>query len=234
MIAHRRVFRVMRMRLWENLITSESLVKLTYALCRGWNALTLQTRGAARRRERARAAFAGRDIAGQVNGQRLPPVAALPYGRYTMDYNGCEVIAAHNALLALGLPSTLGDAAAYFERHGLFLGGYFGTHVLAIPDFFRDRGCGTEALFASRAAEFDAAFAGAAAAVFAFWNDPRRLRAGVHTVALLHGEPGGVEVCNLGGRDRQSVRFASLRELTEKTGALPILLVALRKTENKT
>ena len=233
MIGHRRAFRVMRMRLWENLITSEFLVKLTYALCRGWNALTLQTRGAKRRRARARAAFDACGITGRVNGQRLPPVAALPYGRYTMDYNGCEVIAAHNALLELGLPSALGGAAAYFERHGLFLGGFFGTHVLAIPHFFRDRGCEAEALFAARTAEFDAAFAGADAAVIAFWNDARRLRSGLHTVALLHGPRGGVEVCNLGGRDRQSVRFASLRELREKTGALPILLVALRKTDNK-
>lgn len=207
----------------QKIVTSPGPLKLSFRLSEGLNLLT---RGAtARRRERNRAAVEAYTGSEPVNGQRLAPVAALPYGRCTMDYNGCEVLAAYNALLTLGRPAPLAEVSSWFERRGLFLGGLWGTHVLAIPEFFSARGFETEVLYK----DFDAAFSKVPAAVFSFWNDARRLRSGLHTVALAHAEDGRLAVYNLRGAEREANRqYHSIAELTERTGALPVLLVAVR------
>lgn len=210
----------------QKLVTSPTALALSFRLSEGLNCLT--RKATARRRERNRAAVAAYTGAEPINGQRRAPVAALPYGRYTMDYNGCEVLAAYNALLTLGHPARLSEVSSWFERRGLFLGGAWGTHVLALPDFFSARGFSARVLYQ----DFDDAFADVPAAVFAFWNDARRLRRGLHTVALAHAPGGRLAVYNLRGADRDANReYHSIAELVERTGALPVLLVALRGKE---
>ena len=214
------------------LAVNRGLVRLSHALSGLWNLLTLHTPWAKRRGARNRAALGAYAGQGHIQGQELAPVAALPYGRYTMAYNGCEVIATYNALLTLGVPLPLGEVAAWYERRGLFLGGLWGTHVLAIPRFFREHGLRADTLFASTVRErgaYDTAFAGAGAAVFSFWNSSRRLRNGVHTVALSHC-PGGMAIHNLQGRDpAPCTAFHSIQELLDHSGILPILLVTVRR-----
>ena len=212
-----------RLTLLQKLVTSPVSLKLTFRLSEGLNRLTRSA--TARRRERNRAAVAAYTGASPVNGQRRAPVAALPYGRYTMDYNGCEVLAAYNALLTLGDPAPLSEVSAWFERRGLFLGGLWGTHVLAIPEFFQARGFAAETLYK----DFDATFADDPAAVFAFWNDAHRLRRGLHTVALAHAPGGRLAVYNLHGADKDANReYHSIAEFYSRTGALPVLLVAIK------
>lgn len=206
----------------QKLVTSPVSLALTFRLSEGLNLLT--RKATARRRERNRAAVAAYTGSCPVNGQRLAPVAALPYGRYTMDYNGCEVLAAYNALFTLGEAAPLAEVSAWFERRGLFLGGAWGTHVLALPEFFTARGFAVEVLYR----DFDRAFAGVPAAVFSFWNDARRLRSGLHTVALAHAPGGGPAVYNLRGAEKDANRqYSSIAELVRRTGALPVLLVAI-------
>lgn len=212
-----------KLTLLQKLVTGPAPLKLSFCLSEGLNRLTRSA--TARRRERNRAAVAAYTASGPVNGQRLPPVAALPYGRYTMDYNGCEVLAAYNALLTLGEAAPLSEVSAWFERRGLFLGGLWGTHVLAVPEFFKARGFAVEVLYK----DFDEAFSSVPAAVFAFWNDAKRLRRGLHTVALAHADGGRLAVYNLRGSDREANReFHSIAELYRRTGALPVLLVAIK------
>ena len=206
----------------QKLVTGPVPLALTFRLSEGLNLLTRFA--TARRRERNRAAVEAYTGQGPINGQRLAPVAALPYGRYTMDYNGCEVLAAYNALLTLGEAAPLGEVSAWFERRGLFLGGAWGTHVLALPEFFKARGFAVETLYR----EFDGAFSRVPAAVFSFWNDAKRLRSGLHTVALAHAGGGRLAVYNLRGADKdRNLQYHSVAELTERTGALPVLLVAI-------
>ena len=207
----------------QKLVTSPAALKLSFRLSEGLNRLTRCA--TARRREQNRAAVAAYTGREPINGQRRPPVAALPYGRCTMDYNGCEVLAAYNALLTLGEAMPLSEVSAWFERRGLFLGGLWGTHVLAIPEFFEARGFSVEVLYK----DFDEAFSAVPAAVFAFWNDARRLRRGLHTVALAHAGDGGLAVYNLRGADKDANReHRSIAEFYGRTGALPVLLVAIK------
>ena len=211
-----------KLTLLQKLVTSPVSLKLTFRLSEGLNRLT--RRATARRRERNRAAVAAYTGFGPINGQRRAPVAALPYGRYTMDYNGCEVLAAYNALLTLGEAAPLPEVSAWFERRGLFLGGAWGTHVLALPEFFKARGFIVETLYK----DFDAAFAAVPAAVFSFWNDAHRLRRGLHTVALAHAPGGRLAVYNLHGTDRDANReYHSIAEFYGRTGVLPVLLAAI-------
>ena len=205
------------------------MVWISYGLCGLWNGFTFNTVRARRRETKNRAAFAGLSDAKPVNGQRRGAAARLPYGRFTMDYNGCEVLAACNALRLLGRGASLAETAAWFERHGLFLEGLWGTHVLSIPRFFREKGFAPGVHWDG----FDAAFGGAGAAVFSFWNSPR-LRDGVHTVALAHGADGGPVIYNLDTDDSAAnTAYRTIGELIERRGILPILLITLREAEHE-
>ena len=223
--------------LLNGLRTAKASVKATWGLSEAWNfcARRLRPRTWARRREENRAAVGLYDAGGArpICGQELGPAAALPFGRKTLSYCGCEVIAVYNVLLALGEPRPLAEITDYFEGTGIILNGSGGTHVEAIPRFFRSCGCAAEPLYASRAREYDAAFAGAPAAVFSFWN-ARTLRAcgrwvGVHTVCVTHAPSGGVLVQNVHGRAVRPVQYRSIADYAESCGLLPIVLIPVRR-----
>ena len=213
------------------LAVSRALVRLSHALSSGWNLVALHTPSALRRQEQNRTALGSYSGEGHIQGQARRPVAALPYGNYTMSYNGCEVIAAYNALLTLGEQASLGETAAWFERRGLVLGGLWGTHVLAIPRFFAARGYAPFLLWETprrRGEEYDAALAGARAGVFSFWNSAKRLRQGVHTVCLRRVPGGGLQIDNLGSFSTDSeTRYRCVADFIRDTGILPILLVCI-------
>ena len=223
------------MRIFNGIVTNKYMVKLSYAPVALGNRLADLSRGAKRRRKENRSAVSAYTAPGHINGQARGGVARLPYGKFTMGYNGCEVIACRNALETLGDPASLADAAAWFERRGLFLAGRWGTHVLAIPRFFKSRGFVPRTLYASsvkRPGDWDAAFAGAKAAVFSFWNSAARLRDGVHTVALARGPDGGVLAYNMDTRSPAAAKYRSVAEMIETAGILPILLVTLKEENN--
>ena len=63
-----------------------------------------------------------------INGQGLGLVSRLRYGICRMSFNGCEVIAVHNALVYLGKPRPLKEIAFYMERFRMLLG-FFGCNA---------------------------------------------------------------------------------------------------------
>ena len=217
--------------LLQRLAVSRTALALTYALSEALNRLAFLTPGSRRRREKNKKALRGFSQKGFLNGQGTGALAALPFGRFSMDYNGCEVIASANVLRALGQGRPLGETAAWYESHGIFLGGLWGTHVSAIPAYFRSLGLSPKTLYAARVRDsgaYDAAFSGARAAVFSFWNSAARLRDGIHTVALLHGGEGRLLICNLYSRDTaENSSFSSIADFVRRAGVLPILLVTL-------
>ena len=214
------------------LVTNEYLVRFSHLLSEGANGLPGLGGAGVRRAARNRAALEDFRAGGLIHGQGREPVARLPYGNYTMDYNGCEVIAAYNALRLLDRPMPLVRVAERFERKGIFLAGRWGTHVSAIPGFFRDLGFHTETLYASAVKSpdgYDALLDRSDAAVFSFWNSAEDLGRGVHTVAAYRRKSGETCICNLGSHDTEERRYASLARFIRDTGILPILLTGLRK-----
>ena len=218
------------------LVTNEALVRLGSGLNRLWNAAALRFPGSEKRREGNRAGFRGLTLPeGRIHGQKRQPVAGMRYGRYPMSYNGCGVIASYNALQILGVPEPLGEVAAWFERKGIVLGGLLGTDVLAAARFFRERGIRCRVLFgagAKQPEEFDRAFSGCPAAIFAYWNNARRLRNGMHFVALSHGPDGGLAIDNFRGLDTEPCRdYGSIAEMIGKTGCAPVVLVTAEQPD---
>ena len=197
------------------LAVSRFALRVTYAMTSIENALFPH-----RKRRAANAAARSSAPDGLICGQAA--LRVLPYGKCTMDYNGCEVVACHNALCLLGRPKPLGETAAYFERHGLFRAGKWGTHVSAIPRYFERQGFAVRTLLADECGDFAGRIA-----VFSFWNSARRLRSGVHTVALERTAD-GLRVYNLHGTDlAPSTQYRTFAELLAQTDILPIQLVEL-------
>ena len=166
---------------------------------------------------------------GPLCGQRLPPLAALPYGAYTVGYCGCEVIAVYNVLLTLGRPRPFAEVAAALEGRGLLCNGLGGTHLGAAVDYLRAAGCRVKALGARSAASYDAAFDGARSALLAFWTGrtlrrPDRQWNMLHTVALAHAPEGGVLVYNADTASSAPVRAPSVTAFLQRGDYLPVLL----------
>ena len=215
-----------------HLVTNQYLVRLSHTLSEGLNRLSGFSGETKRRRAENGAALERYSDGTYINGQGRGEVSRLPFGKFTMDYNGCEVIACYNALRVLGCERPLSEVAAYFERRGIFLAGRWGTHAAELPRYFERLGLHPHTLYASSVrdpAEYDAAFAGAKTAVFSFWNDAKRLRSGVHTVALAHS-PAGLVIFNLYNSDSApNTRYRSVSDFVYRSGVLPILLVTLDK-----
>ena len=66
-----------------------------------------------------------------INGQGRGRVSKLRYGICPMSFNGCEVIAVHNALVYLGKPMPLKDIAYYMERFRMLMG-FFGCNAYSL------------------------------------------------------------------------------------------------------
>lgn len=74
-----------------------------------------------------------------INGQALGCVSGNRYGICRMSFNGCEVIAVHNALVWLGIPQKLMDIAYFMERYRMFFG-FFGCNPFKIGKALRHFG----------------------------------------------------------------------------------------------
>lgn len=66
-----------------------------------------------------------------INGQCRGAVSRYRYGICRMSFNGCEVIAVHNALVYLGYPHKLSDIAFSMECFRMFFG-FFGCNPYKI------------------------------------------------------------------------------------------------------
>ena len=168
---------------------------------------------------------------GLLNGQDTPELSDLPYGAWRMGRNGCEVIAAYNALLSLGRPRPLNEIAGVLEERGLMFNGFGGTNLGALTALFRRSGVPVRILRRRAAADYDAAFSGAACAVLSYWTGRTlRRRDGswntLHTVSVHHGE-NGVLICNANGRSRVPAEANSLAEFLSTADGDPVCLLLL-------
>ena len=169
--------------------------------------------------------------AGRLNGQDTGPLAQLPLGAWRMGCNGCEVIAAYNALLSLGRGKPLSDVADALERRGLMFNGFGGTNLGALTAYLRRCGLGVQVLRRRAKEQFDTAFAQADCAVLSYWTGTTLRRSDgdwntLHTVSVHH-TPTGVEVCNAHSRSTVPEQAESIGAFLRRTGGAPVCLLLL-------
>ncbi len=129
-----------------------------------------------------------------LNGQGTEPLRSMKYGKYSMEWNGCEIIACANVLTMLGLGEPLPQIVREFMLNGMpfvFPGGYWGTAPRQLWRFLDSRG--VEYRRCDRADELEKGAAAAECGIVSFWNNrlsEARLRGldffsgGLHTVAF--------------------------------------------------
>lgn len=119
-----------------------------------------------------------------ISGQACGAVSGFRYGICPMSFNGCEVIAVHNALVWLGIPQKLADIAFRMERFRVLMG-LFGCNAYKIGkalSFF-----GAENTRSRDTAE-------SSAYIVVFWTK-RPFLSSIHTVFCVRTD-NGTEVYN--------------------------------------
>lgn len=120
-----------------------------------------------------------------INGQGEGAVSKLRYGVCFMSFNGCEVIAVHNALVYLKKPQKIRDVAFYMERFRVLMG-FFGCNAYSLGKALN---------------YFDAQFErvkspdDAKAFIVTFWTKAPFLSS-IHTVFCTRENSGGIRVYN--------------------------------------
>lgn len=119
---------------------------------------------------------------GYIENQKLYP--DMVYGKTTISYAGCEIIAAYNALRDLGgvdikeFPSII----SFFEKDGIVLGGKFGTAPKAIRDFLEKRGYKTS--FITDDKKVDEVSEKSDTIILTIYNDRNDLSKQIHTICV--------------------------------------------------
>lgn len=114
-----------------------------------------------------------------INGQAVDYVSGMRYGICRMSFNGCEVIAVHNALVYLKKARPVYEIARYMERFRM-LAGFFGCNPFKIGkalDYF-----GVEYV-KSRKIENSGVF------IVSFWTG-RHFLSTIHTVFCVRNKTG--------------------------------------------
>ena len=168
-------------------------------------------------------AYGGRGVI-LLHGQGNEPMLSMKYGRYSMKWNGCEIIACANVLTFLGRGELLPQIVREFMLNGmtfLFPSGYWGTAPKQLWRFFESRGIAYRSC--RRTDELEREAAQAECGIVSFWNNrlsTARLRGldffsgGLHTVAFRRTVR-GYEVYDLHTYDTSPRRFSTLSEIYE-------------------
>ena len=148
-----------------------------------------------------------------INGQAIGAVAGLRYGLCRMSFNGCEVIAVHNALVYMGIPRQVSEIAGYMERYRMLIG-IFGCSPYKIGKALRHFGCVCKR---KRYPDDSGAF------IITFWTK-RPFLSSLHTVFCVR-ENGAFRVYNLYNDCPDSRLCGSIAEFAGKRR--PVAVYAL-------
>lgn len=163
---------------------------------------------------------------GFINDQNDGAVSELKFGVDKMKDNGCEVIAAYNALLMLDNPKDIRDIAYYFENDGQALAGKFGTNPYAAKRFFTKNGYTVKTLEGEDIT--DKNIPDADAYILSVWNSPDVTEA-LHTVAMRKTKD-GFELFNYGKTDNNNPTPAKYLWLKmELKNEIPLILHCISK-----
>ena len=106
----------------------------------------------------------------------------MKYGKVTMQYAGCEIIATFNAINnILGeCTKSLSEMISEFEKDGCVLSGKFGTAPKAIADYFNKNGFIAKLTLKEK--EFEEIAQQSESLILTMYNDFTDIRKEIHTV----------------------------------------------------
>jgi len=108
----------------------------------------------------------------------------LRFGRCTMSYSGCEIIAAFNTIRSLtgGDILSLPELIARFEKDGMVLSGHFGSAPRAVADHLKRLGFDT--CLKTNPGDFEALAQDSDGLILTMYNDGRDITDHIHTIAI--------------------------------------------------
>ncbi len=154
-----------------------------------------------------------------INGQACGAVSKFRYGICPMSFNGCEVIAVHNALVWLGKPQKLANVAFCMERFRSFMG-LFGCDPRKIGKALSYFGAEN---VRSRETEVKSAY------IVVFWTKKPFLSS-IHTVFCVRTDS-GTEVYNSSNGCTEVKIYKDIRQYIGKRK--PIAVYSVKATPHK-
>lgn len=135
----------------------------------------------------------------------------MKYGKSTIQYAGCEVIAVYNALKSLLVDNiSFPELISKFEKDGMVLSGLFGTAPRALYDYLVGRGL--EAKLVIDREGFAALEEKYKTFILTFYNDRDNIMKKVHTICITT-ENGGLIAHNIYGNGSAYGPYKSFEEL---------------------
>lgn len=149
-----------------------------------------------------------------INGQGVGKVSHLRYGICRMSFNGCEVIAVHNALVYLKKPRPIREIAFYMERFRMLMG-FFGCNAYKIGNALEYFG-----------AEYERVddITNSKAFIVTFWTK-RPFLSSIHTVFCVR-EGNGIRVYNRYNGCSQSQMCKDFAEVAGKRRPIAIYKIS--------
>lgn len=155
----------------------------------------------------------------------------MSYGKTTIAYAGCEIIAVFNALNSLGVKSIQFPLLiADFERNGMVLGGKFGTSPMAIYKFLKKNNFGTEITWKEK--EFDLLSQKSDSMILTLYNDKNNILKEIHTVNISKNK--GYWVHNYFGNGEMLGPYKCIKDIFENINSgktKGICLIGIKLTE---
>lgn len=164
---------------------------------------------------------------------------------HSMQYSGCEIIAAYNALLALseaGSVARMAGLISRFERNGSLRRGEFGCSPCALRDFFLEKGYEVRMTATKDWETIERIGRESDVLIVTAYNDRKNIMAQVHTVCITKESGGGYAVHNAycWDKDRYAAQkklpggYESLREAIAAIheGAAPIAVLGVSGSQD--
>ncbi|WP_130862924.1 peptidoglycan DD-metalloendopeptidase family protein [Bacilliculturomica massiliensis] len=161
-------------------------------------------------------------VGGYVNGQQSTRSAIyyMHYGSREMNYNGCEIIAMYNALIALENKHKMNTIANWGQLNALFAQGELGTCWWKADDFFKKLKYNAVEYKASTLSQWDAKIQACDVAIISYWNNTIGPVVnpfdGLHSIAVVKNAEGGFTAYNRDTRSRSSKDYASIQAMVDE------------------
>lgn len=137
--------------------------------------------------------------------ENQPQWKRIRFGRFTMDYSGCEIIAAYNAILSLGeTPPEQGitDLIGAYEKRGAVLWGGWGVSPRAICRYMKEKGYDTAMTCSTVPEDIDRMGDDYGTVIITVYNDARDITKQIHTMNVSKAGENAFVLHNCYRRDR--------------------------------